>query len=58
MSVNMFFVFPFCYAVYVYDGDKIVVTLNYKDGAETVKSGEIDAVFGSTMDRDAPVFDP
>lgn len=44
----------FVNAVYVYDNDKIVVTLNYKDSAETVKLGEIEETFGSTMDMGAP----
>ena len=39
----------FVNAVYVYDGGKVVVTLNYKDGAKPVSADEIETAFGSTM---------
>jgi len=48
----------FVNAVYVYDDGKYVVTLNYKDGAETVKSEEIAEAFGSTTDTVAPHLNP
>jgi len=44
----------FVNAVYVYDDGKFVVTLNYKDGTETVKLAEIAETFGSTMASFAP----
>ena len=44
----------FVNAVYVYDDGKYVVTLNYKDGAETVKPEEIAKAFGSTTVCIAP----
>jgi len=46
----------FVNAVYVYDDGKYVATLNYKDGAETVKPEEIAKAFGSTMDTVAPLL--
>jgi DNA invertase Pin-like site-specific DNA recombinase len=48
----------FVNAVYVYDDGKAVVTLNYRDGAETVKLSEIEDVFGSTMYMLAPLKSP
>jgi hypothetical protein len=44
----------FVNAVYVYDDDKIVITLNYKDGAEAVTTNDIYDAFGSTMTMCAP----
>jgi len=46
----------FVNSVYVYDDGKFVVTLNYKDSAETVKPEEIEETFGSTMLSLAPLF--
>lgn len=45
----------FVNAVYVYDNDKIVVTLNYKNSAKPVSKQENGTVFGSTMSMGAPV---
>ena len=46
----------FVNAVYVYDSGKFVVTLNYKDGAKTVKPAEVAEAFGSTLDCIAPLL--
>ena len=48
----------FVNAVYVYDGGKFVVTLNFKDGAEAVKPTEVAETFGSTMTSLAPFSKP
>jgi hypothetical protein len=45
----------FVNAVYVYDDNNFAVTLNYKDGAGTVKPVEIDNAFGSTTCMVAPL---
>ena len=45
----------FVNAVYVHDGGKFVMTYNYKDGAETIKQGEVAEAFGSTVDLLAPI---
>jgi len=44
----------FVNAVYVYDDDRIVVTLNYKDGSEAVKRADIEETFGSTTHKGVP----
>jgi len=44
----------FVNAVYVYDDEKFIVTLNFKDGAEAVNSAEVAETFGSTMTSPPP----
>jgi hypothetical protein len=44
----------FVNAVYVYDDGKFVITLNYKDGTQTVTPAKAAETFGSTMTSFAP----
>ena len=48
-NTRRWFIDCFVNAVYVYDDGKVVVTLNYKNGAKPISTAEIETAFGSTM---------
>ncbi|MDR0905482.1 MAG: recombinase family protein [Oscillospiraceae bacterium] len=53
-EVRIWLIDCFVNAVYVYDDNKIVPVLNYRDGADPATANDIDAAFGSTMMGGAP----